>query len=224
MCIRDRPCTLDLPDLHGQIAEVIRSGVPVIRRAGQENRHYLMQISPYVDRSGQRTGAVLTFTDVSELRRAEIEREQAEERFRLFMDNSPAIAWIKDAEGRHLYLSQTYERRFGVSQADWLGKTDFEIWPAEIAEALRKHDLVALATGRPIEVLEEKPNADGERSYWHKDVYKRQAPAFPHKGDGAFRNNGLPAPPPLVGGSWRRESERLHRVGSLGSNSRVIWK
>ncbi|MEI2781629.1 MAG: PAS domain S-box protein [Candidatus Competibacter sp.] len=161
------PCTLDLPDLHGQIAEVIRSGVPVIRRAGQENRHYLMQISPYVDRSGQRTGAVLTFTDVSELRRAEIEREQAEERFRLFMDNSPAIAWIKDAEGRHLYLSQTYERRFGVSQADWLGKTDFEIWPAEIAEALRKHDLVALATGRPIEVLEEKPNADGERSYWH---------------------------------------------------------
>ncbi|MDS4069504.1 MAG: PAS domain S-box protein, partial [Candidatus Competibacter sp.] len=81
------PCTLDLPGLHGQIEEVIRSGAPVIQRASQENRHYLMQISPYVESSGQRTGAVLTFADISELRRAEIEREQAEMSYRFLFDN-----------------------------------------------------------------------------------------------------------------------------------------
>ncbi|MFO1423348.1 MAG: PAS domain S-box protein [Candidatus Competibacteraceae bacterium] len=81
------PCTLDLPDLHGQIEEVIRSGVPAIQHTSQEDRHYLMQISPYVEQSGQRMGAVLTFADVSELRRAEIEREQAEMNYRFLFDN-----------------------------------------------------------------------------------------------------------------------------------------
>ncbi|MDS4021404.1 MAG: PAS domain S-box protein [Candidatus Competibacter sp.] len=73
------PCTLDLPDLRLQIDQAIHVGVPVVQHVSQGNRHYLMRISPYVEQSGQRTGAVLTFADVSELRRAEIEREQAEE-------------------------------------------------------------------------------------------------------------------------------------------------
>ncbi|MER2532396.1 MAG: PAS domain S-box protein [Candidatus Competibacter sp.] len=81
------PCTLDLPELHEQIAGVVGSGVPVIQRASQESRHYLMQISPYLDQSGQRTGAVLIFADVSELRRAEVEREQAEITYRSLFEN-----------------------------------------------------------------------------------------------------------------------------------------
>ena len=44
---------------------------------------------------------------------------ESEDRFEAFMDNSPGIAWIKDQEGRHVYLSKAYERRFGVKLDDW---------------------------------------------------------------------------------------------------------
>ncbi|MCM8613778.1 CheR family methyltransferase [Accumulibacter sp.] len=81
------PCTLDLPDLQEQMAAVIRSGSPMIRHVGHDNRHYLMQVSAYIDRSGARTGAVLSFADISELRRAEIEREQAEISYRSLFAN-----------------------------------------------------------------------------------------------------------------------------------------
>ena len=65
--------------------------------------------------------------EVAERRRAQEARLASEERFQAFMDNSPAIAWAKDEAGRHVYLSKTYEKRFGVRWEDWQGKTDFEL-------------------------------------------------------------------------------------------------
>ncbi len=91
---------------------------------------------------------------------------QSEERFRLFMDNSPTIAWIKDEQGRYVYLSKNYEERFGVRLEDWRGKTDTELWPAEIATQFQKNDRAVLDAAHPIEVIEETINPDGSRCYW----------------------------------------------------------
>jgi PAS domain S-box-containing protein len=82
------------------------------------------------------------------------------------MNNSPAVAWAKDDQGRHVYLNHTYEKRFGVRLEDWRGKTDFELWPPEIAEQFRKNDQAVLATGKTLKIAEGKPNPDGSRSTW----------------------------------------------------------
>ena len=83
------------------------------------------------------------------------------------MDHSPVVAWIKDEEGRWIYLNETYQRRFGASVEAWQGKTDFDLWPADIAEKFRQSDLAALATGEPLEIADTIPEADGALSYWH---------------------------------------------------------
>ncbi len=69
----------------------------------------------------------------------------SEERFRLFMDNSPAVALIKDDEGRYLYVNSAWRKQFSPEPTDWLGKTDYDFWPTETAELFRTSDRECLA-------------------------------------------------------------------------------
>lgn len=104
--------------------------------------------------------------DITQRKKAESALQESEARFRLFMDNSPTIAWIKDEQGRHVYLSRTGEARFRLRSGDWAGKTDAELWPPEIADRYRKNDLAVIAAGRPVEFTEESVNPDGTPSWW----------------------------------------------------------
>ena len=104
--------------------------------------------------------------DATLRKQAEIALWETQERFRAFMDNSPVIAWAKDDQGRYIYLNQTYENRFGVRLDDWFGKTDFELWPADIAEPFWKNDQQVLLSNGLVQIEEETYNPDGSCCKW----------------------------------------------------------
>lgn len=113
-----------------------------------------------------------------------LEAEQA--KFRAFMDNSPALAFIKDAGGRYEYVNQRMLDYFNLSIADIIGKTDAELWPGPFAEQLKANDMWVLTHGEPVEVTEEGPaDADGNPSWWQS--YKFEVPGdHPAVGGVAF--------------------------------------
>lgn len=113
-------------------------------------------------------------TDITERKRAEQAIREREALTGAFLNNSATVAWMKDAEGRHIYISPSFERRFHVRLEDWWHKTDFDLWPREIAEQFRKNDLAVLRQNSVIEVVEEANNPDGSRSWWlsHKFPYQ----------------------------------------------------
>ena len=83
-------------------------------------------------------------TDVTEQKRAEEALRGSEARFNAFMENSPITAFIKNEEGRLLYINSTFERTFELQNVDWRGKTDSELWPPETAKMLRANDVAIL--------------------------------------------------------------------------------
>ncbi len=91
--------------------------------------------------------------------------------FLAFMNNSPAIAFIKDEEGRYIYLNDSGEAYLKeVNQKkeapdSFVGKTDFDIWPEEVARQYRKNDLKALEADCTIEVLESDRHPQGAHQW-----------------------------------------------------------
>ena len=47
------------------------------------------------------------------------------------MDNAPAIAWMKDADGQFVYRNRAFAETFGRSADDGVALRDADLWPDE---------------------------------------------------------------------------------------------
>jgi PAS domain S-box-containing protein len=90
-----------------------------------------------------------------ETRRAAEALRVSEIRFYSFMNNSPALAFIKDEDGRILYMNNTCEQVWGARLAECEGKLDHELWPAAVAARLRANDLAVLESRETSRTVEE---------------------------------------------------------------------
>ncbi|AXC14914.1 diguanylate cyclase/phosphodiesterase (GGDEF & EAL domains) with PAS/PAC sensor(s) [Acidisarcina polymorpha] len=87
--------------------------------------------------------------------------------FHAFMDSSPFLALMKDAEGRIVYYNQRCADRFHISREEWLGKTDSELWPMKTAATLRANDLSVLRQWKMLTFDEEAdPGEGGSSAHW----------------------------------------------------------
>ena len=91
---------------------------------------------------------------------------ESEDRFHAFMDNSPAVAFMKDENGRYVYVNQPFERFFKLTRIQWVDKTDFDLWPEETARQVRDNDRAIMAEDRPAEIFEALPGPDGILRHW----------------------------------------------------------
>jgi PAS domain S-box-containing protein len=94
-------------------------------------------------------------------RQAEQSLRASEARFYSFMNHSPALAFIKDRDGRILYMNNTCEQVWGLSLSHCEGKLDHQLRPADEAARLRTHDLSVLESGHPSRIIEERSSPGG---------------------------------------------------------------
>jgi two-component system, sensor histidine kinase and response regulator len=94
------------------------------------------------------------------------QRQQTEERYRAFMNNIPAIALIKNAQGKLLYMNEPMARTYNIKLEDAQGTTPTDWIPPEIANQIRLHDQEVLATKRLVQSEEAIPTPDGVLHHW----------------------------------------------------------
>jgi PAS domain S-box-containing protein len=61
----------------------------------------------------------------------------SEERLQDIIDNATAVIFVKDLDLHYLLVNSEFERRHQVQPDQFRGKTDFDIHPYEVAEAVR---------------------------------------------------------------------------------------
>ena len=104
-------------------------------------------------------------TGYLEVNRDETPRVRAQAELRAVLDEMPAVAFMKDAEGRYLYVNRRFEAVFRVPSAKALRKTDFDLFARPVAEAARASDRRALESAAPIELETALDGPDGPHAY-----------------------------------------------------------
>jgi PAS domain S-box-containing protein len=107
-------------------------------------------------------GYVFVAHDITAEVRADRTVAAAEARFAEFMAAAPAIAVIKDKQGRYLFANEHVVRTLGDQTGPpWIGRTDYDLWPPAVAAQIRENDGVTLAGTAPREFVQTVPLADG---------------------------------------------------------------
>jgi PAS domain S-box-containing protein len=81
------------------------------------------------------------------------------------LDNTPAVIYVKDLEGRYLLVNKQFEILYRVSLESIRGKTDHMIFPQDTADGFRMMSLAVADSGTMIEHEETMHHNDGEHAY-----------------------------------------------------------
>src|SRR4030042_433337 len=142
-----------------------------------------ISISLLKDDHGRTIGSVCVARDLSERKKAEMELKRAQEELSLYSKElerqvkkrtreitsilryTPAVVYIKDKDCCYKLVNSRFEELFGIGNEAIRGKSDYDIFPPEIAHQLRANDLRVLTEGSSRQVEEPIPQEDGLHTY-----------------------------------------------------------
>jgi PAS domain S-box-containing protein len=120
---------------------------------------------PVRNERGEVTYFAAALRDVTEIRLIEEELRRSEAQLRSILDQSLTIVFVKDLEGHYLRINRRWEVLFGMTEAEVIGKTNYDIHTKEIADALRANDQAVIAANTPLQFEERVVAVDGPHDF-----------------------------------------------------------
>ena len=145
----DMATSFDRDRLLLDIRDVARGDAPISRRVEVEGTARTLLIDRYPLPHGT-SGVALAVVSVDLMGPGERE-------YRQMLDAAPLAMYAKDAEGRYIALNPFGAERVGAS----IGMTDAEVFPADVAEQIRRNDREVVASGVPTTRIERPSDRDG---------------------------------------------------------------
>jgi PAS domain S-box-containing protein len=97
------------------------------------------------------------------------DREEAlrasEQRLQSILNHSPASIYVKDLEGRYVFVNQLFLETFARDSEAVLGRSDHDLFPAPLADIYRSNDAAAIDARKAIHVEEPVVFETGSRMY-----------------------------------------------------------
>ncbi|NOY66192.1 MAG: PAS domain-containing protein [Gammaproteobacteria bacterium] len=121
--------------------------------------------APICDADNNILGMVLVFNDVTEQYQLRQAVAKSQRNLQAIMDNTSAVVYIKNTEGHYIYINQQYEKLFHINNEEIVDKTDYDLFPKEVADELQQNDRDVLEAKRPLDSEETIPQDDGLHIY-----------------------------------------------------------
>ncbi len=121
--VTDIVTDLHYPDLIDDAREVLRNLVYSEKQIpASDGRWFIVKIMPYRTQENRIVGLVITFTDITAVKKFEGSLQESEERFRFLFEAMPGGALLQDCDGKILMVNREAERMFGISEKEMQGK------------------------------------------------------------------------------------------------------
>jgi PAS domain S-box-containing protein len=153
-------------------------GETVARLLTGERRDLAFRCCPVPGHEATWSRVLLCFTDITERKRAKEALRDSEALYHSLVESLPLNVFRKDLEGRFTFGNKLFCETLGRRPEEFLGKTDFDFFPRELAVKYRKDDSRVVDTEEIFEDVEEHQKPDGERIY----VEVVKAPVYDSKG------------------------------------------
>jgi PAS domain S-box-containing protein len=118
-------------------------------------------VVPLCDTGGELIGFARVMRDMTEQRQAQELLEKREQQLQAILDNTAISVYIKDKGGQYLFVSRGFERAYGHSRSEILGRSDADLCSPAFAASFRAHDLRILERSEPMIVEEDVKTYDG---------------------------------------------------------------
>lgn len=103
------------------------------------------------------------FRDITERRQAEQALQEIRRQQSAMLDTIPDIAWLKDNESTYIAANESFGESCGVRPEDLVGKTDFDLWPEQLAKKYRDDDREVMKSRQRKRMVEPLEDSGGKR-------------------------------------------------------------
>ncbi len=97
-------------------------------------------------------GIVVNARDVTERRQAEDELVRSHHLLEAIIEGTTDTIFVKDVDGRYLMINAAGASLLGREKREVIGKTDHDLFRAELAARITEADSRAITSGRPCHV------------------------------------------------------------------------
>jgi len=121
--------------------------------------------TPVYDAEGKVIGVQGIFWDVTERKRVETALKDSESLYQSLVESLPQNILRKDMEGRFTFANTNFLSTLGKPLHEVVGRTDYDFYPAELAEKYSQDDRKVIEAEEIFEDVEEHQTPDGQRLY-----------------------------------------------------------
>ncbi|MHA7108722.1 PAS domain S-box protein [Sunxiuqinia elliptica] len=111
-------------------------------------------ISGYPMQLGGERVIIANITDITEQRQAQVNLKNERTHLRTVLETIPDLIWLKDPDGIYLNCNYQFELFFGATEAEIIGKTDYDFVSKELADFFRVNDKRAMQANQAMTNLE----------------------------------------------------------------------
>jgi PAS domain S-box-containing protein len=122
----------------------------------------LVSPRPVFDQAGNFAGSIAALTDITERKRAEEAAQRKQQEVITLLNTVPGYVFWKDAKSVYITANEVFAKAVGVPVSEIPGKTDYDLFPEELAEKYRADDGRLIEAGTSLEIGEEE-TVDGAR-------------------------------------------------------------